>query len=124
MAKGRKEILEVEGYEVTLSNPDKLYFAKAGITKRQLVDYYLAVKPGVMRAVARRQVVAQRDLELGEVAAERLEVAALDIDVVVRLEDERAKAVPLRLVDPPISVGNLVRQLRQHGLHGRLKWEL
>ena len=43
MAKAAKELLEVAGGTVALSNPDKLYFPAAGITKRELARYYLAV---------------------------------------------------------------------------------
>lgn len=60
MAKAAKEILVLDGHEVTLSNPDKVYFAKAGITKKQLVEYYLAVMPGVLRALARRPMILKR----------------------------------------------------------------
>ncbi|HZD73013.1 MAG TPA: ATP-dependent DNA ligase, partial [Actinomycetota bacterium] len=37
----RKEILEVTGHEVTISNPDKVYFPRTGHTKLDLVRYYL-----------------------------------------------------------------------------------
>ena len=60
MAKAAKEILVLGGHEVTLSNPDKVYFPKAGITKKQLVDYYLAVQDGVLRALARRPMILKR----------------------------------------------------------------
>jgi bifunctional non-homologous end joining protein LigD len=60
MAKAEKEILELGGNEVTLSNPNKIYFPKAGITKKQLVEYYLAVEPGVLRALARRPMILKR----------------------------------------------------------------
>jgi DNA ligase D-like protein (predicted polymerase) len=60
MAKAEKEILELGGIEVTLSNPNKIYFPKAGITKKQLVEYYLAVEPGVLRALARRPMILKR----------------------------------------------------------------
>jgi len=43
MAQGDHVILEIAGREVRLSNPDKVYFPKPGWTKRNLVDYYLAV---------------------------------------------------------------------------------
>ena len=46
------------------------------------------------------QLRAQRLDELGEVAVERLLVAALDEDLVAVAEDQHAKAVPLRLEDP------------------------
>jgi bifunctional non-homologous end joining protein LigD len=60
VAKAEKVTLELGGIEVTLSNPDKVYFPKAGITKRELVDYYLAVEPGVLRALARRPMILKR----------------------------------------------------------------
>jgi DNA ligase D-like protein (predicted polymerase) len=60
MAKATKQILELDGVEVTLSNPDKIYFPKAGITKHELVDYYLAVRDGVLRALARRPMILKR----------------------------------------------------------------
>src|SRR6478735_12647174 len=60
MAKAAKEILELNGVEVTLSNPDKVYFPKAGITKKQLVEYYLAVQDGALRALARRPMILKR----------------------------------------------------------------
>jgi DNA ligase D-like protein (predicted polymerase) len=60
MAKAEKEILELGGVEVTLSNPSKVYFHKAGITKKELVDYYLAVQDGVLRALARRPMILKR----------------------------------------------------------------
>jgi DNA ligase D-like protein (predicted polymerase) len=66
MAKAEKEILELGGIEVTLSNPTKIYFPKAGITKRDLVDYYLAVEPGVLRALARRPMILKRYVDGAE----------------------------------------------------------
>src|SRR5207302_4147394 len=43
MATREHVMLEIAGHEVRLSNPDKVYFPKPGCTKRDLVDYYLAV---------------------------------------------------------------------------------
>src|SRR6476659_3869400 len=60
MAKAVKETYEFDGVEVALSNPNKIYFPKAGITKREVVDYYLAVLPGVLRALARRPMILKR----------------------------------------------------------------
>ena len=37
----RKEVLEIGGREVTITNPDKVYFPEAGYTKMDLVSYYL-----------------------------------------------------------------------------------
>ena len=60
MAKPKGEILELDGILVTISNPEKVYFPKAGITKRELVDYYLAVADGALRGVARRPMNLKR----------------------------------------------------------------
>ncbi|MGE5182904.1 MAG: hypothetical protein ACM31C_12610, partial [Acidobacteriota bacterium] len=56
----KKLALAVGPFEVTVSNPDKLYFAKAGITKLELVRYYLSVQQGVLRALARRPMILKR----------------------------------------------------------------
>ena len=60
MAKARKEALQVAGHSVPVSNPDKVYFPKAGITKLEVVEYYLAVQSGVLRALARRPMILKR----------------------------------------------------------------
>lgn len=60
MAKVPRKVLELDGHEVTVSNPDKLYFPKAGITKLELVEYYLAVAEGALRGVARRPMILKR----------------------------------------------------------------
>ncbi|GAC1340515.1 MAG: non-homologous end-joining DNA ligase [Myxococcales bacterium] len=56
----KKRIVEVSGREVAVSNPDKLYFPEAGITKGELVDYYLAVASGALRGVAGRPMALKR----------------------------------------------------------------
>jgi len=50
----RKEILEAAGREVTVSNPDKVFFPTTGHTKLDLVRYYLAVASGALRGIAGR----------------------------------------------------------------------
>ena len=41
------EIVTIEGREVRVTHPDKLYFSKqTKLTKLDLVRYYLAVAPG------------------------------------------------------------------------------
>ena len=60
MAKPEKQILELAGREVAVSNPDKVYFPKAGITKIQLVRYYISVAEGALRGVARRPMILKR----------------------------------------------------------------
>ena len=56
----RKEILEVAGREVTVSNPDKVFFPTTGHTKLDLVRYYLAVADGALRGVSGRPMALKR----------------------------------------------------------------
>src|SRR5690242_3909809 len=66
MARRRQEVLEVAGREVAVSNPDKLYFPKAGVTKLELVRYYLAVADGALRGVRDRPMALKRYVEGAE----------------------------------------------------------
>jgi bifunctional non-homologous end joining protein LigD len=54
------QVLEVAGREVTITNPDKLIFAAGGITKLDLVNYYLAVADGALRGVSGRPMILKR----------------------------------------------------------------
>jgi bifunctional non-homologous end joining protein LigD len=56
----RKLVLDVAGREVTVSNPDKVYFPRTGHTKLDLVNYYLAVADGALRGVAGRPMALKR----------------------------------------------------------------
>jgi DNA ligase D-like protein (predicted polymerase) len=56
----RTVTLEVAGREVTISNPDKIYFPAAGIAKLELVRYYLAVAEGALRGVRDRPMALKR----------------------------------------------------------------
>ena len=62
----RKEILEVAGREVTISNPDKLYFPTAGYTKMDLVNYYLAIADGALRGAGGRPMALKRFVDGAE----------------------------------------------------------
>ena len=42
------QTLDVDGIEVRITNPNKVFFADSGATKLDLVNYYLAVAPGVL----------------------------------------------------------------------------
>ena len=53
-------MLDVGGREVRVSNPDKVYFPAAGITKLDLVRYYMAVGPGALRGIYNRPIVLKR----------------------------------------------------------------
>ncbi len=46
--------------EVTVTNPDKVFFPEIGATKLDLVRYYLAVGDGALRGVFRRPMVMKR----------------------------------------------------------------
>jgi DNA ligase D-like protein (predicted polymerase) len=55
--------LEVGGRDLRVSNPSKVYFPHAPggpVTKRELVEYYLAVGPAVVRALRDRPTYLQR----------------------------------------------------------------
>jgi DNA ligase D-like protein (predicted polymerase) len=60
LAPAKKQILQIAGREVTLSNPDKIYFPKAGYTKKDLADYYLAVAEGALRGAGGRPMALKR----------------------------------------------------------------
>src|SRR5437763_6619635 len=54
------EVLEVGGREVTVTHPDRPVFPELGLTKADLVRYYLAVAEGALRGVAGRPMVLKR----------------------------------------------------------------
>src|SRR3954465_2758841 len=45
---------------VKVTNPDKVYFSTRGETKLDLVEYYLAVGDGIVRALYERPTVLKR----------------------------------------------------------------
>ena len=53
-------LLEVDGVSVPISNPGKLFFPDAGLTKLDLVRYYLAVADGALRGVRDRPMALKR----------------------------------------------------------------
>jgi bifunctional non-homologous end joining protein LigD len=56
----RSEVLEVEGHEVTVTNPDKVFFPTIGATKLDLVRYYLAIAPGALVGAGGRPMALKR----------------------------------------------------------------
>ena len=52
--------IEVDGRVVRVSNPDRVYFPESGATKHDLVDYYLAVGPGIVNALFERPTMLHR----------------------------------------------------------------
>jgi DNA ligase D len=55
-----EHVLDVAGREVSVTSPEKVFFAERGETKLDLVRYYLAVGEPLMRAVAGRPTLMQR----------------------------------------------------------------
>jgi bifunctional non-homologous end joining protein LigD len=54
------EVLSVEGRDVQITHPDKLYFSHARISKLDLVRYYLSVAPGALAGIRDRPIVLKR----------------------------------------------------------------
>jgi bifunctional non-homologous end joining protein LigD len=54
------KVLSLEGREVRITNPDKLYFSQARISKLDLVRYYLSVAPGAVAGIRDRPIVLKR----------------------------------------------------------------
>ncbi|WP_199443896.1 non-homologous end-joining DNA ligase [Umezawaea beigongshangensis] len=52
--------LEVGGRAVRVSSPDKLYFPDRGITKRQVVEYYLSVADPLLKVLRDRPTTLKR----------------------------------------------------------------
>src|SRR4249919_3459075 len=57
---GERIVLDVGGREVPVTNPSKVYFPEAGITKLEVVQYYLAVAEGALRGAGGRPNVLVR----------------------------------------------------------------
>ncbi len=53
-------VLDVAGREVTVTNPGKVYFPEAGITKLDVVRYYISVAEGALRGAGGRPNVLVR----------------------------------------------------------------
>ena len=79
------ELLSINGHEVRVSNPDKLYFSKeTKLSKLDLVRYYLSVAPGALagiRGQPRRPISFQQGLHL-----ERDRAHVRPIDARTRIE--------------------------------------
>lgn len=77
---------------VRISNPDRVYFPATGATKLDLVDYYLAVGPGIVNALRRRPCMLHRfpkGLDRKKVHQKRLPAGAPDWVETVRVHFPR-----------------------------------
>ncbi|MDQ2833405.1 MAG: non-homologous end-joining DNA ligase [Acidobacteriota bacterium] len=55
------EIISIDGREVRVSHPEKLYFSReTRLSKLDLVRYYLAVAPGALNGIENRPIVLKR----------------------------------------------------------------
>jgi DNA ligase D-like protein (predicted polymerase) len=54
------ELLSIDGHEVRVTHPSKPYFKQAGISKLEVVRYYLAVAKGALGGIANRPIVLKR----------------------------------------------------------------
>ena len=52
--------IQVGARTVRITNPDRVYFPATGATKHDLVDYYLAVGPGIVNALRERPCMLHR----------------------------------------------------------------
>ena len=63
------ELLSIDGREVRITHPDKVYFSQARISKIDLVRYYLSVAPGALAGIRDRPIVLKRFVNGAEAAA-------------------------------------------------------
>ena len=62
-----QKTLSIEGCEVVITHPDKLYFSsQARISKLDLVRYYLSVAPGALAGIRDRPIVLKRFVDGAE----------------------------------------------------------
>src|ERR1700688_281130 len=61
VSKEAVEVLSIQGREVRVTHPDKLYFSReAKLSKLDLVRYYLSVAPGALAGIEDRPIVLKR----------------------------------------------------------------
>src|SRR5216683_7406091 len=55
------EVLSIEGHQVRVTHPNKLYFSKqTKLSKLDIVRYYLSVAPGALTGIRNRPLVLKR----------------------------------------------------------------
>ena len=58
--KGGEEVLEIDGREVRITSPDKVFFPERGETKLDLVKHYMECAEPLMRTMGDRPLLLQR----------------------------------------------------------------
>jgi DNA ligase D-like protein (predicted polymerase) len=60
MGRTQQAVLDAAGRQVTITNPDKIFFPRTGHTKLDLASYYLRVAEGALRGISARPIVLKR----------------------------------------------------------------
>ncbi|MDX6204692.1 MAG: hypothetical protein QOF39_749, partial [Frankiales bacterium] len=58
--------IDVDGFTVKITNPQKPFFSERGETKLDLVNYYLSVGDGILRALRERPTYVKRHIDGAE----------------------------------------------------------
>jgi DNA primase len=58
--KAEPAVVDVCGHELRVSNPGKLFFPERGLTKLDLVNYYVECEQAVVRGLRERPTVMKR----------------------------------------------------------------
>jgi hypothetical protein len=67
------KILSIDGQEVQITNPEKLYFSsQIKVTKLELVQYYLSIAPGALAGIQDRPIVLKRFVNGAEAEAHQV----------------------------------------------------
>ncbi len=103
MGRGESVTLEIEGHQVPVSNPAKLFFPDAGVTKLDLVNYYLAVAEG---AAARRAGSADGAEALSEWRGRRVLLPEARPCLAARLRDDGGACLSLGRTADEVVVSN------------------
>jgi bifunctional non-homologous end joining protein LigD len=56
----KEVVLELDGIEITITNPDKIFFASLGKTKLDVVNYYLSIADGALNGLRDRPMNLKR----------------------------------------------------------------
>src|SRR5438132_11823684 len=108
-SQGERVVVDVAGREVAISNPSKVYFPEARITKLEVVRYYLAVAEGALggRPAQRAGPLRQRD-------PRRLLLPEAGARLAADLDRSRRTTLPLR----PRGRGSRATRRSRAGLDG------
>src|SRR5712692_8608569 len=60
VATGNEQVLEIDGHELRITHPDKVFFSERGDTKLDLVNHYLRFAEPLMRTMGDRPTLMQR----------------------------------------------------------------